>query len=256
MEWKTEITQVIPNNIRIRGYPVQELMEKCDFGQAVYLLLKGELPTPKEGRMMNALLVAVIDHSVMAPSACATRFVASGGSPIQSAVSAGIQALGSHHGGAIEEAQALLMEGVQRAKKENKTIEEIALAIAQEYKEKKKRLPGYGHPYHKEDPRTKELFKLADELGFGGPHIELCKALQISAEKVMERKLTINVDAAMAGVLAEMGFPWMMARGFFIISRCAGLVAHAFEEYTKERPFRAVPLEEVSYQGHEERKIE
>jgi len=66
--------------------------------------------------MMNAILVAVIDHSVMAPSACATRFVASGGSPIQSAVAAGLQALGTHHGGAIENAQIMLTEGVRKAK--------------------------------------------------------------------------------------------------------------------------------------------
>jgi len=255
MEWKTEITQVIPDHIRVRGYPIQQLMRKYNFGQAVYLLFKGEEPGEAEGRMMNAILVATIDHSVMAPSACAARFVASGGSPIQSAVAAGLQALGSHHGGAIEEAQILFTDCVSRAKKEGKSPEDMAQIVAAEFKEKKKRIPGYGHPYHKEDPRTVELFKLADELNFSGDHIRFCRALGQAAEKTMGRRLVINVDAAMASVLADMGFPWQMARGFFVVSRAAGLVAHAFEEYTKERPFRAVSLEEVTYNGPAERNL-
>jgi len=255
MEWRTSISQVIPNHIRVRGYPIGQLMEKLDFGQAVYLVLKGELPTPAQGKMINAVLVATIDHSVMAPSACATRFVASGGSPLQSAVAAGIQALGPHHGGAIEDAQKMLTEAVKKAKEENKTIEQKAAEVAQEYRDKKKRLPGYGHPYHKEDPRATKFFQLAEKFGFEGDHLRMCRAIGEAAEKAFGKKLVINVDAAMGGVLADMGFPWEMARGFFIISRAAGLVAHAFEEYTRERPFRAVPLDEVKYDGSPERNL-
>ncbi len=255
MEWKTTISEVIPDNIRIRGYPVEQLMENLDFGRAVYLLIKGDLPTPEEGKMINAILVAVIDHSVMAPSACAARFVASGGSPIQSAVAAGLQALGSHHGGAIEEAQAMLTEGVKKAKEENKTMAKAAEDIARDYRSRKKRLPGYGHPYHKEDPRTTKLFQLAEQLGLMGDHLELCRELGTAIEKVLDRKLTINVDAAMAAILADMGFPWEIARGFFIVSRAAGLVAHAYEEYTRERPFRAVDMKEVTYDGPPERNL-
>jgi len=255
MDWNTTVSEVVPNHIRIRGYPVGQLMENLDFGHTVYLLLKGELPTAEQGKMMNAILVAVIDHSVMAPSACAARFVASGGSPIQSAVAAGLQALGSHHGGAIENAQVMLTEGVKKAKEENKSLEEAAEEIVQDYRSRKKRLPGYGHPYHKEDPRTTKLFELAEKLGFMGDHLKLCREIGVAIEKVLDRKLTINVDAPMAAILADMGFPWEMARGFFIISRAAGLVAHAYEEYTRERPFRAVPLDEVNYEGPPNRNL-
>lgn len=255
MEWKTAISIVKPNHIIIRGYPVQQMMEKLDFGSAVYLLLKGEPPTPAQSKMINAILVAVIDHSVMAPSACAARFVASGGSPLQSAVAAGLQALGQHHGGALQNAQELFTAGVKRAKAENKSIETIAEEIVKDYHSKKIRLPGYGHPYHKEDPRTTKLFQMAQELGIEGDHLKLCRAVGAAIEKIMGRKLTINVDAPMGAILADMEFPWEMARGFFIISRAAGLVAHAYEESTRDKPFRAVPLEEVTYDGPPERNL-
>ncbi|MEP6479103.1 MAG: bifunctional 2-methylcitrate synthase/citrate synthase, partial [Rhodoglobus sp.] len=46
----TAISKVNPdtNSLLYRGYPVQELAEKCDFEEVAWLLWHGELPTPKE----------------------------------------------------------------------------------------------------------------------------------------------------------------------------------------------------------------
>jgi len=253
MEWKTAITKVEPNHIHIRGYAIQDLIGKHSFGEVVYLLFKGELPTPAQGRLIEAVLVATVDHSVMAPSACAARFVASGGVPIQSAVAAGLSALGDHHGGAIEQCQKLLEEGVRRMAAEKKSAEEMAEILLREHKQAKKRIPGYGHPYHSADPRTLALFNLARELKLDGPHIRLAEAIGAKSEAAMGRKLTVNTDAAQAAILAELQFPWQLARGIFVISRAAGLSAHAYEEITRERPFRAVDLKEVRYDGPEDR---
>jgi len=260
MEWKTAITKVEPNHIHIRGYAIQDLIGKHSFGEVVYLLFKGEMPTPAQGKLIEAVLVATVDHSVFAPSACAARFVASGGVPIQSAVAAGLSALGDHHGGAIEQCQKLLEEGVRRMQAEGKSAEEMAETVLREHRghhqngvPTKKRIPGFGHPYHTADPRTLALFNLARELKQDGPHIQLAEAIGAKSEVVMGRKLVVNTDAAQAAVLAELGFPWQLARGFFVISRAAGLSAHAYEEITRERPFRAVDLKEVVYDGPADR---
>ncbi len=42
--WKTAITEVQPNHVRVRGYDIAELMGNVSFGQAVYLILRGEMP--------------------------------------------------------------------------------------------------------------------------------------------------------------------------------------------------------------------
>ena len=42
--WTTAITEAVPNNVRVRGYDIAELMGNVSFGQAVYLILRGELP--------------------------------------------------------------------------------------------------------------------------------------------------------------------------------------------------------------------
>ena len=74
--WRTALTSIAPNAIMVRGYHLDELMGRLSFADAVYLLLMGELPTNTIGRMLNAILVSVIDHGVTPPSTLAARNVA------------------------------------------------------------------------------------------------------------------------------------------------------------------------------------
>src|SRR5439155_16663362 len=144
--WKTSLSAVEQNKILIRGYRVQDLMEHCSFGDIVYLTFKGELPRGSEGKILEMIFVSSTDHSLLAPSIDATRFAASGGTPLQAAVAAGVIALGEHHGGAIEQCSKLLQESVPSGS--------TAAAIVRSYKERKQRIPGMGHPIHTHDPRT------------------------------------------------------------------------------------------------------
>src|SRR2546427_11311918 len=111
--WRTSLSGVEPNKILIRGYRVQDLMARCSFGDVIYLTFKGELPPGNEGRLIEMIVVSSTDHSFLAPSIDATRFVASAGVPLQAAVAAGIISLGDHHGGAIEQCAKLLQESIK-----------------------------------------------------------------------------------------------------------------------------------------------
>src|SRR5256885_11553755 len=99
--WHSALTQIEPNKILVRGYPLDEMMGRLGFAEAVYLLLMGELPTPAIGRMLNAVLVSSIDHGVTPPSTLAARNVATTGAPLKDCVAAGILAVGPHPRGDI-----------------------------------------------------------------------------------------------------------------------------------------------------------
>src|SRR5207244_13003874 len=99
--WRTSLSSVEPNKILIRGYRVQDLMERCSFGDVIYLTFKGELPAGNEGRIIEMIAVSSTDHSFLASSIDATRFVASGGVPLPAAVAAGVLGLGGHDVAAI-----------------------------------------------------------------------------------------------------------------------------------------------------------
>src|ERR1700712_5810049 len=110
--WPSALTFTAPNKILIRGYPLDEMMGRLGFAEAVYLLLMGELPTPAIGRMLNAVLVSSVDHGVTPPSTLAARNVATSGAPLKDCVAAGILAFGPLHGGDIESCMRFLDGGL------------------------------------------------------------------------------------------------------------------------------------------------
>jgi citryl-CoA lyase len=249
-KWKTAITQHVGHETYIRGYRLLDLVGNLSFAQAIYLILKGELPTEKESKIMEAMLVSVIDHGIAPPSAIAARAVASGGNSLNVGVAAGVLAFGSAHGGALEDAMKFLQESV----KSGRNVKEIV----KEYLENKKPIPGYGHRYYKDfDPRTKRLMDIAKELGFYGPHCKFAEEVEEEICRQKGKRLVLNVDGAIAAVASEMGFDWRLGKGFFIIGRVPGLVAHVYEELTTEKPFskRLDEETEVEYTGLPPREL-
>src|SRR5215813_7168957 len=144
--WASALTEIAPNKILIRGYPLDEMMGRLGFAEAVYLLLMGELPTPAIGRMLNAVLVSSIDHGVTPPSTLAARNVATSGAPLKDCVAAGILAFGPHHGGDIESCMHFLDSGLTLIRG-GKTIQQAADAIVREFVDKHEVPPGFGHRY-------------------------------------------------------------------------------------------------------------
>jgi citryl-CoA lyase len=245
--WKTSITKTGAGELRVRGYEITEMISKLSFAQTVFLILKGELPNESEARMMEGMLVSSIDHGITPPSNLAARTVMSGGNSLNCAVAAGIMTIGESHGGAIEQCAKILQEAVIA----NESAEDLVLR----FKAEKKRIPGFGHRIHARDPRTTALFELADKCGFTGSHIKLAQNLMIELERGSSRNLPINVDGAIAAVISEMGFDWRMGKGFFIIARTPGLVAHVFEEWSTQKPMRKLGPLGGEYNGPEDREI-
>lgn len=255
MKWTTKITKVEPNHLVTRGYRQEDLIGNVPFSHVVYLLLKGELPSKEQGKMMDAILTACIDHGVTPPSTMASRIVASGGVPLPTAVAAGVLSIGDAHGGAIEKGAKFLQEGIARMKKEGKSVDEIAKILVSESKEQKKRILGFGHRIHTSDPRTKRLFLLAKELKIAGNHIALSKAIEKELEIQTGKKLPINVDGAIAAISSDMNFDWRLGKAFFLLGRVAGLTAHVYEEQTEQKPMREIFTCECEYEGPKERDL-
>lgn len=253
--WSQPITKIEPNKVMVRGYRIDELMGRVPFAHVVYLVLKGELPTPGQGRVMDALLVSSVDHGATPPSALAARTVASGGAPLTTGIAAGIMAINRHHGGAIEDCMRVLMEAVARKRERGQDALTAARELLADYREQKKRVPGYGHRVHTDDPRTSRLFAICEEEGVAGEYIEMGAALRQAMKESLGKDLPMNVDGAIAAVLCELGFPPEMGNGFFAIARTVGLTAHVFDEITNQKPMRRISPTAQEYNGPEERSL-
>ncbi len=246
--WSTAITDVQPNHVRVRGYDIGQLMGRAGFGAAVYLILRGELPGPEVGRLMDAILVSSIDHGATPPSTLAARTVASTGGSLGAAVAAGILSINRYHGGAIEECAHQLAHIIRRCNDTGQVADVVAEAVVEEMTQQGERMSGFGHRIHTADPRTLQLFELAAAAGVDGRHMEAARAV----ERVFSsagKDLPINVDGAIAAVLADLGFEPSVMNGIFMIARTPGLVAHAHEEQKRERPMRRIDPVRHAYDG-------
>jgi citrate synthase len=255
--WQSSLTEIEPNKILIRGYPLDEMMGRLGFAEAVYLLLMGELPTPAIGRMLNAVLVSSIDHGVTPPSTLAARNVATSGAPLKDCVAAGILAFGPHHGGDIESCMRFLDGGLTHMRG-GKTVQQAAEAIVNECLKIDEVPPGFGHRFHTRDPRAARLFQMALELEVEGEHVRLIRVTERALESHTAhfgRPLPVNVDGAIAAICADLGFAYELGNAIFLISRLPGLIAHAHEERARQSPMRQIDPKDHDYDGAAQRRL-
>jgi len=255
--WHSALTSVQPNTILVRGYSLDEMMGRLSFADAVYLLLMGELPPPAIGRMLNAILVATIDHGVTPPSTVAARNVATSGAPLKDCVAAGILAFGKHHGGDIESCMRYLDRGLALVRG-GLSSQQAAERLVDDCVSGGHTPPGFGHRTHTRDPRASRLFHLAMELELEGEHVRMLRAIErvlMAREETIGLLLPVNVDGAIAAISADLGFAYELGNAIFLISRLPGLIAHAHEERTREPRMRLIDPNDHAYDGSLMRRL-
>jgi len=240
MKFQTAITHITPTGERIRGYELAELAQQNSFAKSIWLLLRGELPNQAEAKLFSALLTMAIDHGPGTASGQVTRIAASAKTSIQAAVAAGLLAMGERHVAALESAARFFLE--------HKDASDVA-GLVKELKDKKVRIPGFGHAVLTEDKRSTFLLSMARELQLHGPHAAFAEKIQLELNQISSKPLPLNIDGSMAAILLDLGFAPQALTGVFIIARVPGLVAQATEEMTNDVGLRRLSEDEIEYTG-------
>jgi len=228
--WGTAVSRIEPDVIELRGIPVQELIGTTGFGAMIWLLVRGELPTPEQAALLEAALVAGVDHGPHAPSIAVARMAVTCGIGLNNAMASAVNTLGDSHGGAGQECVQLLDEVRERG----------AEAVIAEWRERGVRyLPGFGHRFHTVDPRRAPLLALVDAATaagvVAGEHAKAARAVEAALNRGRTKPVPMNIDGATAVIYAELGFAAPLARGLFVLSRSVGILAHAWEEMGQGR---------------------
>ena len=233
--WETAISDVQPGRIVVRGERIEHLIESMSYAGVVGLMVGNLRLSNGQARLLEAALIAGVDHGVRAPSIAAARMAATCGIPLNCAVATGINLLGDDHGGAGEECMELLYEAATRSAADATSLESVATTLIAERLGSDERIPGFGHQLHKdEDPRRSPMLRLihaaiaAGEIK--GSFVRAGLALEVALARAKGRTLGLNVDGVTAIVYCELGLPPASAKGLFCLSRGVGIVAHALEE--------------------------
>jgi len=200
--WATSIIDMKPGTIRLRGYPIEQLIGNVSYVETVWMMLRGELPSKAEAALLETALVAAVDHGPQAPSVAIARMAVTAGNDLNHALGSGINVLGDVHGGAGQQAmeiyQAIHARMAKGAALDQAVDDELAAFFAHT-----KHLPGFGR------------------IGL---------AVEPALARRAKRGIPMNIDGATAVIFCELGFPAPLGRGLFLLSRAVGLLAHAWEE--------------------------
>ncbi|MFB7220434.1 citrate/2-methylcitrate synthase [Streptomyces sp. NPDC056227] len=185
--------------------------------------------------VLDAALGLLIDHD-LAASTLAARVAASAHAHPYAVVSAGLGVLeGPLHGAASGLAHRMLVEVLERGS---------AAPVVADHLRTGRRVPGLGHRlYTAEDPRARTLFALLAQVPQAAP--ALAAARDVVTTTARHTPLHANVDLALAVLSVSSGMSAEAGETVFAVSRTAGWIAHALEEYG-ERPLRMRPSGQYS----------
>ncbi len=212
-----------------------EIMGRLTLTELAFLLITRREATAGERRLLDAVLVSLADHG-LTPSALAARLTYTGApESIQGAVAAGLLGAGSVFLGPAGDTAQFLADALAGHRPDgpvdDATLRSIADASVTACRQANRRVPGLGHPVHRDqDPRTARLYELAADEGPVGPHLRLLAMVAEVHERETGRHLPVNGAGAGGALLVDVGLPPSSVRGFVLIARTAGLVAHLVEE--------------------------
>ncbi|MBY0553706.1 citrate synthase [bacterium] len=194
-------------------------------------MLKGTEPDAELVKLFDTCLILHADHELNC-SAFATRVTSSSLSDMHSAIVSAIGALkGPLHGGANEQVMVMLAK-IGTIEKAQQFVKDALNA--------KEKVMGIGHRVYKDgDPRAAILRKFSEQLTkkIGRPELYEMSVL-IDSTMNKEKGLMPNVDFYSATVYHAMGIPTDIFTPIFAVSRIAGWIAHANEQYEKNRIYR------------------
>ncbi len=257
--WSTDVSDIEPGIIRLRGYQVQDLIDRVSFVETIWMMVRGKLPSHDQASLLQKALVAAVDHGPQAPSIAAARMAATCGVGLQGAMSTGVGMLGDVHGGAGQQCMQVL-DAIDVASEGVGVSEAVAASLA-EFRRSGRHVPGFGHRFHPRDPRRDPLLRAVGEQAsrgvIDGRYLAIAEELEHQLAQGRSKPLPLNIDGATAVVFCELGFPPELGRGLFILSRSVGILAHSWEESQSGRRIKG-PLPPPllpAYRGHAERQV-
>jgi citrate synthase len=236
--WGTAVSRMAPGVVELRGRPVQELIGSTTLAGMIWLMLRGDLPSPGQAALLEAALVAGVDHGPHAPSIAAARMAATCGIGLNNAMATGVNLLGDSHGGAGQQCVELLT-AICAEQDQGADLDTAVGAVLARWRARSPYIPGFGHRFHPVDPRRDPLLGLVDDAVadgvVSGRFAAAARAVEAALHRPGRRPVPMNIDGATAVIYAELGFPAPLARGLFVLSRSVGILAHAWEESQQGR---------------------
>ncbi len=249
--WTTKIIDVQPGAIGLRGYAVQDLLGKVTFPEMIWLMLRGDLPSPGQARLLEAAMVASVDHGPHAPSIAIARMAVTCGTDINGAMASAVNVLADIHGGPAQQCMMLFEMSAGELYRMENLPAIVDDALDRYIAGHGKIIPGFGHRFHPIDPRAEPLLGLVDKAAadgvVSGRYAAIARGVVAGIHRRTGKNIPMNIDGATAAIFCELGFAPQLGRGLFILARSVGILAHAWEQMLQGGRIKGPMPKEIPY---------
>ncbi len=208
------------------GYDFFELMQSCTFIEVFYLLFRGELPTKDQARLLETLMIALINPGPRHPATRAAMSSAVSKAHISHILPISLSCLSGDHLGASE------VESAMRFIKRSVTTEPAMLLpslIEQNPKPSEGDwhiAPGFGSRFGGIDVLPQKIANIL--CAMAGADAALEWGMKFVNEIAIHHSGWLNTSIA-AAVFLDLGFHPRNGPGLFQILSSPGLLAHGLE---------------------------
>jgi citrate synthase len=242
---ETKIWQEIesPNNPYLadsclcHGYDLLELTQKCSFVEVFYLLFRGELPDAEDARLLEHLMLTLINPGPRHPATRAAMNAGVGGTAREHILPIALSIYGGSHLGAGEVEPAMDWLRKQRKHDPQLVAHDLIASGSPPQEGDWHIVPGFGSRFGGVDPLAANI---ANHLaGLPGKHETLTWGCAF-ANALNGHYLGWLTPAIAAAVFTDLGFSPRAGAGLFQLLGAPGLLAHGVELANK--PATSMPF--------------
>lgn len=219
------------------GYNLMELMAKRSFVDVLYLLFRGELPSPEDKELLEKLMIGLISPGPRHPATRAAMNAGVGKSDTAHILPISLTIYGGEHigGASIAPAMSFLRKHLRKSPYEvaEKLISNSHVPAKGDWHV----APGFGCRFNGIDPMPAKIAKHLLVLKGAGEVLQWGDLFADALISHHQGWLTTGVAAA---VLTDLGFSPRAGAGLFQIFAAPGLLAHAVE--LSGKPITAMPF--------------
>ncbi|MDH5297772.1 MAG: hypothetical protein OEV91_01995 [Desulfobulbaceae bacterium] len=224
------------------GYDLHELIRQKSFVDVFFLLFAGELPSQEQSKLLEALMIGLINSGPRHPATRAAMNAAVGKARHSHILPIGLSVLGGAHSGGdeVEQSMRFLRKATRR------TPEDIAAEIKDKFcssEEDFHIVPGFGTRFGGRDPMPHQLAAYLASLPGSGEAIQWGEKF---AARIAEKEMGWLDTGVAAATLCDLGFLPKQGAGLYQLLRAPGILAHGQE--LSNKPITAMPfLSEENY---------
>ena len=227
----------IAEGCRCHGYDLQDLMAKCSYVEAVYLLFRGELPRIEHAELLQQLMIAMMNPGPRNPATRASMIAGVGKTDTSHLLPIGLMVLGGEHLGSACMEETVRFFRKNQNKDPKVVVKERLQSNPRPAEGDWHPLPGFGSHFGGRDHLYQKIADQLIELPGSG------KALRWGAdiaEILSDHNLGWLSTGLVAATLADLGFHPKQCGGIFQLLCSPGLLAHGLEMANK--PLSAMPF--------------